>query len=206
MKSFFIVTFWSIINKFFGLYRVQLTQQLLGASMEADAFHLSFRMIGFFRNIFTDGSFYSFFTSYFAKNQKEDQNKNFGFALGVLIIFSSIFIIMSILFFLFPLFLTQVFNMNFTPSPKIILMSKYAKYMFPLALSMFLCSVFSAILNAYKEFFHSSLGLVLGSCCNVSILYLGLGAPNIFWYFVLGTLSYSFVHAFYMGMVIYKIL
>jgi putative peptidoglycan lipid II flippase len=202
MKNFVIVTFWSIVNKFLSLFRVQLTQKLLGASVDSDAFHLAFRMIGFFRRIFTDGSFYSFFTSYFARKDKDHQDKNFGFVLGVLLIFSGIFLIISLLFFLFPLPLTQLFLLQNTATPKILLISKYAKYMFPLALSMFFCSIFSAILNSYGEFFHSSLGLVLGSLCNVTILY--FYKTNMFWAFVLGTLSYSTIHAIYMAIIIYR--
>lgn len=204
MKNFFVVTFWSIINKFLGLCRVQFTQKLLGASSHSDAFHLAFSMIGFFRRIFTDGSFYSFFTSNFALKDESSQNKNFGFALGVILVFSSIFLCISILFFLFPLPLTKLFTMQPVTTPKILLVSQYAKYMFPIAISMFLCSVFTAILNSYGEFFHSSFGLVVGSICNVSILYLGLKGKYIFWYFVIGTLSYSTVHALYMGIIIYN--
>lgn len=206
MKNFFTVTFWSLINKYISLLRVQLTQKLLGASMDSDAFHMAFRMIGFFRRVFTDGSFYSFFSSYFIKKDRlEGESHNLSFALGVLIIFSSIFITLSILFFLFPLFLTKVFVGSVGSTEKLLLISKYAKYMFPMALSMFLCSVFSAILNSYGEFFHSSVGLVLGSSSNVMLLYLGYiyYANNLFWPFVIGTLSYTFVHALYMGIVIY---
>lgn len=206
MKNFFIVTFWSLINKYISLLRVQLTQKLLGASMDSDAFHMALRLIGFFRRIFTDGSFYSFFSSYFIKKDKTiHETHNLSFALGVLIIFSSIFISLSILFFLFPVFLTKVFVGSIGSSEKILLISKYAKYMFPMALSMFLCSIFSAILNSYGEFFHSSVGLVLGSSTNVSLLYIGYKYyPNaLFWPFVLGTLSYTFVHAIYMGIVIF---
>lgn len=243
MKNFFTVTFWSLINKYISLLRVQLTQKLLGASIDSDAFHMAFRMIGFFRRIFTDGSFYSFFSSYFIKKDRlENESHNLSFALGVLIIFSSIFITLSILFFLFPLFLTKIFvgsfkipvflktilmwlmkpfiflkeyfcgvssevviNSGAYSTEKLLLISKYAKYMFPMALSMFLCSVFSAILNSYGEFFHSSVGLVLGSSTNVILLYLGYiyYSNNLFWPFVIGTLSYTFVHALYMGIVIY---
>jgi peptidoglycan biosynthesis protein MviN/MurJ (putative lipid II flippase) len=278
MNNFFIVTVWSIVNKFFGLIRIQLTQRLLGASVQSDAFNLAFRMIAFFRNIFTDGSFYSFFIAYFVKDNKNKEDRHFGFTLGVLLIFSSIFLLISIIFFFFPLFLTKIFMMNFVITKKnimiinyisryvfpvssilliisigfsffnnhkkiflisilicslslifsifflffplfltelfmknaavnnkIFLISQYAKYMFPLALSMFFCSVFSAILNTYGEFFHSSLGLVIGSVFNISILYLGsYNLKYIFWYFVFGTLSYSAVHALYMWLVIYK--
>lgn len=204
MKNFLIVTFWSIVNKFLSLFRVQLTQRLLGTSMESDAFNLAFRMIGFFRRIFTDGSFYSFFTSYFAKDNKEQNDRNFGFVLGVLIVFSAIFIVISLLFFCFPLLLTKIFMMKNIADTKLILISQYAKYMFPMALSMFLCSIFSAILNYYGEFFHSSFGLVIGSCFNVTILYLHMYTKSLFWSFVLGTLSYSVVHAIYMGIILYK--
>jgi peptidoglycan biosynthesis protein MviN/MurJ (putative lipid II flippase) len=204
MKNFFIVTFWSLINKYISLFRVQLTQRLLGTSMDGDAFHLAFKLISFFRRTFTDGSFYSFFSAFFInKNENGEKKYDYGFALSVLLIFSGIFIFISLLFFFFPLFLTKIFMGNNLPIEKLLLVSKYAKYMFPMALSMFLVTVFSSILNSYGEFFHSSFGLILGSATNVFIIYKYSNTGNVFWPFLIGTLSYSTIHAIYMGIIIF---
>lgn len=204
MKNFFIITFWSLINKYISLIRVQLTQKLLGTSMNGDAFHLAFKLVSFFRRVFTDGSFYSFFAAFFInRNEKGEKQYDYGFALGILFIFSGIFIIISLLFFFFPIVLTKLFIGNNIPLEKLLLVSKYAQYMFPMALSMFLVSIFSAILNSHGEFFHSSLGLILGSSTNLFIIYKYTGATNIFWPFLIGTLSYSTIHAIYMGIVIF---
>lgn len=183
------------------MFRVRFTQQLLGASAESDGFHFAFRMIGFFRSLFTDGSFYSIFTSYFAKYNKK--NEQFGFALGVMGVFSLIFIGLNILAIIFPLGMTKIFTFNSQSLEKTMLISRYAKYMFPISLSMFLCSLFSGILNYYKEFTHSSVGLVIGSVFNVGLVYYGIGNPHYFYYLVAGTVSYSFIHALYMGLIIY---
>jgi putative peptidoglycan lipid II flippase len=180
---------------------VRFTQQLLGASNESDGFHFAFRMIGFFRSLFTDGSFSGLFTSYFAKYEKQEDK--FGFALGVMCVFSAIFICLNILAIAFPLWITEIFTWNSQSMEKTLLISRYAKYMFPISLSMFLSSLFSSILNYYKEFFHSSFGLVLGSVVNVSLIYLSQNSPHYFYYLVAGTVSYSFIHAIYMGIVVY---
>lgn len=196
MKHFFTVTFFGLINKFLGLLRTQLTQKLVGASFESDCFLLAFRLIGFFRRIFTDGSFSGFFTTYLAEYKKE--KREFDFSLGVLIVFTIIFSIMTLLFCLFPIFFTQLCMGTFKINEKILLVSKYSKYMFSLAFLMFMSSFLTAILNFHKDFFHSSLSLTIGSMFNVFCIYCGIVKNTVFLPLIIGTVGYQFVHVLYM--------
>ncbi|OED45502.1 hypothetical protein AB836_01235 [Rickettsiales bacterium (ex Bugula neritina AB1)] len=202
MRHFFTVTFFGLIIKFLGLLRTNLTQKLIGASFESDCFLLAFRLIGFFRRIFTDGSFGGVFTTYFAEYKKE--NKEWGFSLGVLIVFTSIFSIITLLFCLFPVFFTQICMGSFKINKKILLVSKYAKYMFSLAFLMFMSSFLTAILNFNKHFFHSSFSLVLGSMFNVFCIYLGIKTKTIFFPLVIGTIGYQLLHVLYMLFILVK--
>lgn len=196
MKHFFTVTIFGLINKFLGLLRTQLTQKLVGASVESDCFLLAFRLIGFFRRMFTDGSFSGFFTTYLAEYKKE--NREFDFSLGVLIVFTTIFSIMTLLFCLFPVFFTQLCMGTFKLNDKILLVSKYSKYMFSLAFLMFMSSFLTAILNFHKDFFHSSLSLTIGSMFNVLCIYCGIVKNIVFLPLIIGTVGYQFVHVVYM--------
>lgn len=177
-KSFFTVSFCTLISRILGYIRDIFFANLFGASTVSDIFFVAFRLPNLFRKFYAEGAFNAAFIPIFSK-ELESKGKNnailfaeesFSLMLCILIIFTFItcFFMNDIIKFFAPGFLSHPEKFEKTVF--------FARIMFPYLIFISLISLMSGVLNSFNRFVASALvpallniTLILGLIINIYI-------------------------------------
>ncbi len=148
-----VVGIFTFLSRFFGLARDSIIAKVLGASIEADAFYLAFRIPNLFRRLLAEGSltisFIPVFTEYLKKDKTEAKRvADFTFTLLFLILF-----LLTLIGVIGASFFVYVTAPGFSAHPeKFALATSLTRITFPYIFLVSLGALAMGILNSLKHF------------------------------------------------------
>lgn len=160
LKSAFVVSFFTLLARFFGFIRDIFFAKYLGSGMLADIFLTAFKLPNFFRNIFAEGAFNSafipIFSSELAKNCDDRDINQTNIIYFSRNIFSMLLYSLLIFTLIIEIFMPTVINMiasGFNKIPeKFELTVSLSRITFFYLIFISLVSFMSGILNSMNKF------------------------------------------------------
>jgi len=145
----------TMVSRVFGFGRDMMMSRVMGASMQAEAFLLAFRLPNTFRRLFGEGAFSAGFVPLFSQRLHgeggiEDAEQ---FSREVLAVFLPALIVFTILFEIaMPLFVYAIAS-DFAANPaKFALSVTLTRITFPYLMLISMVSLFSGVLNSMSRF------------------------------------------------------
>jgi putative peptidoglycan lipid II flippase len=142
----------TLVSRIAGFAREMLMSRVMGASWQADAFFVAFRLPNTFRRLFGEGAFSAGFVPLYAQRLQGDDGeaKARHFSEEVLAVFIPTLIIFTLLFeIIMPLFVAAISGYQ---GEKLALATFLTRITFPYLLLISLVSLFSGILNSLARF------------------------------------------------------
>ena len=142
----------TLVSRIAGFAREMLMSRVMGASWQADAFFVAFRLPNTFRRLFGEGAFSAGFVPLYSQRlhgeDGEAQAKNF--SEEVLAVFVPTLVIFTVIFeIIMPLFVAAISGYS---GEKLALATFLTRITFPYLLLISLVSLFSGILNSLARF------------------------------------------------------
>lgn len=160
-RSIFTNSFGILFSRITGFIRDLLTASILGANLYSDIFFIAFKLPNLFRRIFGEGAFSQTFLPSFTASRHKSV-----FAIKILMHFSIIILILTLVVNLFPFYAAKAIAFGF--SNEVLELSKeYVAINFYYLPLIFLVTFFSALLH-YKE--HFSTTAFATSLLNLSLI------------------------------------
>jgi len=142
----------TLVSRIAGFAREMLMSRVMGASWQADAFFVAFRLPNTFRRLFGEGAFSAGFVPLYAQRLQGENGETEArhFSQEVLAVFVPTLIIFTLLFeIIMPLFVAAISGYQ---GEKLALATFLTRITFPYLLLISLVSLFSGILNSLARF------------------------------------------------------
>jgi len=142
----------TLVSRIAGFAREMLMSRVMGASWQADAFFVAFRLPNTFRRLFGEGAFSAGFVPLYAQRLQGDKGDEEArnFSEEVLAVFVPTLIIFTVVFeIIMPLFVAAISGYD---GEKLGLATFLTRITFPYLLLISLVSLFSGILNSLARF------------------------------------------------------
>ncbi|MDX1950062.1 MAG: murein biosynthesis integral membrane protein MurJ [Rickettsiales bacterium] len=178
-KSFFTVSFMTLLSRLSGFVREILVAKYLGTSSLSEAFFVALKLPNFFRRLFAEGAFNAAFIPSFSQIlEKEGKEKAEEFSrniIGLMLVALSIF---TIIFLIFMPAVIFVIAPGFTGKGEIYnLTIELTRITFPYLLLISLATAFAGVLQSNNKFWA---GGFMPVYFNLSIIFFLLALPNFF--------------------------
>lgn len=169
------VSLWTGLSRVFGLVRDIATTSLLGASVFHDIFVVTLKIPNLFRRFFAEGAFNQAFVPIYSdyhKQNNEDESKKylsavFGSLLGILFIFTLIFLLITPIFIL--IFAPGFYYDDYKKEIAIDLL----RIMFPYLALISLVAFSSGIQNTHDRFsLPAFTPLIFNACLIIAAIYI----------------------------------
>jgi len=148
-KAIFTNSFGILLSRILGFFRDLLTASALGANIYSDIFFIAFKLPNLFRRIFAEGAFTQVFIPAFTRSRHKAV-----FSINILLVFSSVILIITLLVNLLPELFTKAIATGFDENT-IALAAPYVAINFWYLPLIFLVTFLSAMLQ-YKHHFATS--------------------------------------------------
>jgi len=142
----------TLVSRIAGFAREMLMSRVMGASWQADAFFVAFRLPNTFRRLFGEGAFSAGFVPLYAQRLQGENGETEArhFSQEVLAVFVPTLIIFTLLFeIIMPLFVAAISGYQ---GEKLALATFLTRITFPYLLLMTLVTLYSGILNSIGRF------------------------------------------------------
>ncbi|WP_104640390.1 murein biosynthesis integral membrane protein MurJ [Helicobacter bizzozeronii] len=168
LKKFFLTTSSGILcSRIAGFIRDLLSASILGSGIYSDIFFVAFKFPNLFRRIFAEGAFtQSFLPAFIASKHKGT------FSVSVLVIFSALLVLFSLLVGFYAPFFTKILAYGFD-ARTIALAQDIVAINFYYLLLVFLATFFGALLQYKNHFFVSAYQTILLNLGMIVALLLG---------------------------------
>ena len=173
-----------MLSRISGFVRDILFANFFGASAQADAFFVAFKIPNFFRRLFAEGAFSLAFVPVFTEyKEKKTREELIDLAAHVSGTFAGLLLVLTTIAVIFSPFLTSIFAAGFHDKPdQILLASEMLKITFPYLFFISLTAYAGGMLNAYGFFAVPAFTPVLLNVCLITAALLsgyGFTDPNI---------------------------
>src|SRR5215217_3561219 len=142
----------TLVSRIAGFAREMLMSRVMGASWQADAFFVAFRLPNTFRRLFGEGAFSAGFVPLYAQRlqDKAGDVEAKRFSEEVLAVFVPTLVMFTLIFeIIMPLFVAAISGFS---GEKLALATFLTRITFPYLLLISLVSLFSGILNSLARF------------------------------------------------------
>ena len=173
LSSTSVFSFYTLISRILGYLRDILIAIFLGASINADAFFVAFRLPNTFRRLFAEGTFNAAFIPSYTSAKIEDKKKGKKFADDILSSLLLILLFIVTLAEIFTPYLIYIIAPGFLEDQiKFNLAVELTRITFPFLLFVSLSSFFSGILNSNNKFAAAAAApIILNIILILSIVY-----------------------------------
>lgn len=200
-KAIFTNSFGILTSRVLGFFRDLLTASALGANIYSDIFFIAFKLPNLFRRIFAEGAFTQVFIPAFTKSRYKAV-----FSINILLIFSSIILLITLLVNLVPELFTKAIATGFNENT-IELAAPYVAINFWYLPLIFLVTFFSSILQYKHHFATSAFSTALLNLSLITALYLSQdrGQSQIVYYLSYGVVIGGLLQLILHCIAIYKL-
>lgn len=154
-RSFFTVSFYTLLSRILGFIRDILIARYLGSTVIADAFFVAFRIPNFFRRVLAEGAYSAALIPVFSGvvlNPKDEREASeFVENTTSMLLFATV--VLTILFFFGMPYIIQVLAPGFTDNKEAYeLAVHFGKIIFPYIIFISLAAHFTSINNVHERF------------------------------------------------------
>ncbi len=154
-RSFFTVSFYTLLSRVLGFIRDILIARYLGSTVIADAFFVAFRIPNFFRRVLAEGAYSAALIPVFSGvvlNPKDEREaSDFVENTTSMLLFATV--VLTILFFFGMPYIIQVLAPGFTDNKEAYeLAVHFGKIIFPYIIFISLAAHFASINNVHERF------------------------------------------------------
>jgi len=192
LTAAFIIGFFSLASRLFGLLRDRILAGQFGAGSELDIYYAAFRVPDLLYQIFVAGALSSIFIPIFIDHLKKSEEESWQFSQAVMSAFFILLISTALIFIIFTPFLIPILAPGFSGEKRLLTIA-LTRIMFFSPLFLGLSAILSSMLQARQRFLIFSLspifynlGIIFGALFFVS----KFGLIGLAWGVVLG----SFLH------------
>lgn len=180
VRAAFTVGAFTAVSRVTGFVRDLLIAAVLGASVMADAFFVSFKLANFLRRLFAEGAFNAGFVPMFARTL-EGEGKEAARAFGreTLAVMSIVLLVVVLIAELFMPWLVRAIAIGFEPGEaRYNLAVELSRITFPYLLCISLAALFSGVLNSIGRFAAAAFAPVLLNLMLIASLLLAAQHPD----------------------------
>jgi len=173
-KSFFTVSFFTLLSRILGFTRDILMAAILGAGGVAEVFLVAFKLPNFFRRLFAEGAFNAAFVPIFShKIHHEEKSDAARYSNNIMsILFFGLVIVVSCFEIAMPIVI-NVIAPGFTDQPdKYIFAVELSRITFPYLFFISFVALFSGMMNSIGKFAVASFAPIILNICLISSLLL----------------------------------
>ncbi|QOP43285.1 murein biosynthesis integral membrane protein MurJ [Sulfurimonas sediminis] len=165
-KAIFTNSFGILTSRVLGFFRDLLTASALGANIYSDIFFIAFKLPNLFRRIFAEGAFSQVFIPAFTRSRHKAL-----FSINILLVFSSVILILTLLVNLIPQLFTKAIATGFD-ADTIAIAAPYVAINFWYLPLIFFVTFLSAMLQYKHHFATSAFATALLNLSLIAALYL----------------------------------
>ena len=154
-RSFFTVSFYTILSRILGFIRDILIARFLGSTVTSDAFFVAFRIPNFFRRVLAEGAYSAALIPVFSGIviDAKDDHEAADFVENTMSLLLLVTFLLTIIFFFGMPYIIQILAPGFsTNSESFDLAVYYGKIIFPYLIFISLAAHFTSILNVHEKF------------------------------------------------------
>ena len=154
-RSFFTVSFYTMLSRILGFVRDILIARFLGSTLTADAFFVAFRIPNFFRRVLAEGAYSAALIPVFSGIviDSKDDHEAADFVENTMSLLLFVTVGLTIIFFFGMPYIIQVLVPGFSPnSESFDLAVFFGKIIFPYLIFISLAAHFTSILNVHDRF------------------------------------------------------
>ena len=179
-RSFFTVSFYTLISRILGFVRDILIARFLGSTVIADAFFVAFRIPNFFRRVLAEGAYSAALVPVFSGvviDPKDDREAS-DFVENTMSLLLFVTVSLTIIFFFGMPYIIQILAPGFSNNKEAFdLAVHFGKIIFPYLIFISLVAHFTSIINVHEKF---AAGAFAPAILNISfILSLFLLTPHL---------------------------
>ena len=154
-RSFFTVSFFTILSRILGFVRDILIARFLGSTVTSDAFFVAFRIPNFFRRVLAEGAYSAALIPVFSGIviDTKDDHEAADFVENTMSLLLFVTVGLTIIFFFGMPYIIQILAPGFSPnSESFDLAVFFGKIIFPYLIFISLAAHFTSILNVHDRF------------------------------------------------------
>ena len=169
-RSFFTVSFYTILSRILGFIRDILIARFLGSTVTSDAFFVAFRIPNFFRRVLAEGAYSAALIPVFSGIviDTKDDHEAADFVENTMSLLLFVTVFLSIIFFFGMPYIIQILAPGFSVNSEAFDLAVYfGKIIFPYLIFISLAAHFTSILNVHEKF---AAGAFAPSILNISFI------------------------------------
>ena len=154
-RSFFTVSFYTLLSRILGFVRDILIARFLGSTVTADAFFVAFRIPNFFRRVLAEGAYSAALVPVFSGIviDSKDDHEAADFVENTMSLLLFVTVGLTIIFFFGMPYIIQILAPGFPVSSEAFDLAVYfGKIIFPYLIFISLAAHFTSILNVHERF------------------------------------------------------
>ena len=154
-RSFFTVSFYTILSRILGFIRDILIARFLGSTVTSDAFFVAFRIPNFFRRVLAEGAYSAALIPVFSGIviDTKDDHEAADFVENTMSLLLFVTVFLSIIFFFGMPYIIQILAPGFSINSEAFDLAVYfGKIIFPYLIFISLAAHFTSILNVHEKF------------------------------------------------------
>ena len=154
-RSFFTVSFYTILSRILGFVRDILIARFLGSTVTSDAFFVAFRIPNFFRRVLAEGAYSAALIPVFSGIviDTKDDHEAADFVENTMSLLLFVTVGLTIIFFFGMPYIIQILAPGFSPNSESFgLAVFFGKIIFPYLIFISLAAHFTSILNVHDRF------------------------------------------------------
>ena len=154
-RSFFTVSFYTILSRILGFVRDILIARFLGSTVTSDAFFVAFRIPNFFRRVLAEGAYSAALIPVFSGIviDSKDDHEAADFVENTMSLLLFVTVCLTIIFFFGMPYIIQILAPGFSVNSEAFDLAVYfGKLIFPYLIFISLAAHFTSILNVHEKF------------------------------------------------------
>jgi len=154
-RSFFTVSFYTIVSRILGFIRDILIARFLGSTVISDAFFVAFRIPNFFRRVLAEGAYSAALVPVFSGIviDTKDDHEAADFVENTMSLLVFVTVTLTIIFFFGMPYIIQILAPGFSVNSEAFDLAVYfGKIIFPYLIFISLAAHFTSILNVHEKF------------------------------------------------------
>jgi len=154
-RSFFTVSFYTLLSRILGFVRDILIARFLGSTVTADAFFVAFRIPNFFRRVLAEGAYSAALVPVFSGIviDSKDDHEAADFVENTMSLLLVVTVGLTIIFFFGMPYIIQILAPGFPVNSEAFDLAVYfGKIIFPYLIFISLAAHFTSILNVHERF------------------------------------------------------
>ena len=154
-RSFFTVSFYTLLSRILGFVRDLLIARFLGSTVTADAFFVAFRIPNFFRRVLAEGAYSAALVPVFSGIviDSKDDHEATDFVENTMSLLLVVTVGLTIIFFFGMPYIIQILAPGFPVNSEAFDLAVYfGKIIFPYLIFISLAAHFTSILNVHERF------------------------------------------------------